>query len=77
MEYLFTALSLMQVEPLPKVSHRMFVESAEGSVIPVYVEDAVVREIKAKVAVDTQANFAGYHVYNYSKGPAIVVDSVL
>lgn len=74
--YLFEALSLMQVSPLPKVSHRMFLESAEGLIIPVYVEDAAVGRIRAKSLDADPAQFSGYHVYNYSKGPAIVVDGV-
>ncbi|MEM7173181.1 MAG: hypothetical protein AAF530_23660 [Pseudomonadota bacterium] len=75
-QYLFEALAVMQIEPLPKVSHRIFVESAEGTIIPVYVEDKAVPLIKDKVATESQASFVGYHVYNYSKGPAIVVDSI-
>ena len=30
-EYVYTALSIMKVEPLPKVGHRMFVEAADGN----------------------------------------------
>ncbi|MCG8492380.1 MAG: hypothetical protein MI743_12250 [Sneathiellales bacterium] len=72
-KYLFEALSVMNVTPLPKVSHRMFISSRQGKVIPVYVEDAAVEEIQKKIKVDEEALFLAYHVYNYSKGPAVVV----
>ncbi len=75
-EYLFEALSLMQVNPLPKVSFRVFVESPEGSIVPMYVEDAAAAAIQSRVATDSRADFSGYHVYNYSKGPAVVIDTV-
>lgn len=75
-KYLFKALSIMNVSPLPKVSHRMFVASRQGKVIPVYVEDNVVEQIRKSVKVDEEAKFLAYHVYNYSKGPAVVVRGI-
>lgn len=75
-KYLFEALQIMNVDPLPKVSHRMFISSREGKVIPVYVEDNAIEEIKKTVKVDEEALFLAYHVYNYSKGPAVVVRGV-
>ena len=74
--YLFEAMSLMNVEPLPRVTHRMFVESRAGAIIPVYVEDQAVAMIARDAKEGSEARLRGYHVYNYSKGPAIVVDGV-
>ena len=74
--YLFEALSIMNVDPLPKVSHRMFVASREGKVMPVYVEDKALKAIRASLKVDEEALFKGYHVYNYSKGPAVVIEGI-
>lgn len=75
--YLYTALSMMHVDPMPKVNHRMFIRSSEGKVIPVYVEDDTVSSIKKYIKEGEVATFSGYHVYNYDKGPAIVVNSVV
>ena len=74
--YLYEALSIMGVDPLPEVSHQMFVESVGGQVIAVYVEDRFVDAINAEIESEALAEFDGYHVYNYSKGPAIVVVGV-
>lgn len=74
--YLYTALSMMKVDPLPAVSHRMFLETAAGKIFPVYVEDNVVAAIRSNAAVDSRAAFKGYRAYNYSKGPAIVINGV-
>jgi hypothetical protein len=74
-EYLYTALKMMKVEPLPSVNHRMFIESEKGRIIPVYVDDHAAPFIKKGVQLDKSATFKGYHVYNYSKGPAIVIEA--
>ena len=75
-EYLYEALAMTKVSPLPRVSHQMFVESAGGRVIAVYVEDRAVEGIVADFALEMQADFEAYHVYNYSRGPAMVVEAV-
>lgn len=71
-EYLFTALSFFPLDPVPKVSHRMFIETPGGHILPVYVEDTQVEGIKG-LGEGTAVIFTGWHVYNYSKGPAILV----
>ena len=73
LSYVSTALELGGVAPLPVVEHRMFVESAAGRVIPVYVERGAVDWIKVGLRVDQRTRFVGYHLYNYAKGPAILV----
>ena len=74
--YLYTALSMMKVDPLPVVNHQMFVESDGGRIIAVYVEDRFIDQINAEIESEAMAEFRGYHVYNYAKGPAIVVVGV-
>ena len=75
-KYLYRALSMMQVEPLPAVNYRMFVETGQGKIIPLYVEDAVVAAIRKQVPVEQGSRFRGYHVYNYAQGPAIVISGL-
>lgn len=75
-QYLYTALSMMQVSPMPAVNYRMFIESTEGQIIPVYVEDIAVQEIIDDIKLESTVLLKGYHVYNYAKGPAIVIESV-
>lgn len=69
--YLQEVFEVMGLTPPPAVSHRMFVETDQGLIMPVYVWDEVIGFFPA----DSQARrMQGYHVYTYAKGPAIVVD---
>lgn len=73
MSYIYLALEVCGVDPLPEVGHRMFVESDGGNIIPVYVEKNVVDKLNNGLKEEESAEFIGYHVYSYSKGPAILV----
>lgn len=71
--YVYTALELSGVRPLPEVGHRMFVETAEGRIIPVYVEKKAAAKIAGQLAEGRAARFLGYHLYSHAKGPALLV----
>lgn len=73
MEYVYTAMELSGIKPMPEVHHRMFVESGEGRIIPVYIEANAVKKVNAGLKEEASARFQGYHVYSYAKGPAILV----
>lgn len=73
-DYLKEALTVLRVTPMPTINHRMFVETAEGRVIPVYVWDKVASDFTEG---EQPQRMVGYHVYTYAKGPAIVVDGVI
>ncbi|MFQ3226020.1 MAG: hypothetical protein ACI8Z5_002289 [Lentimonas sp.] len=71
--YIYTALEVAGVQPLPDIGHRMFVESEEGRIIPVYLERQAALRLAAELKEGAEAEFFGYHVYSYSKGPALLV----
>jgi len=73
MSYIYTALSVSGVEPMPEVGHRMFIESDAGKIIPVYVEKRAVEIINNGLKENDRTLFECYHVYNYAKGPAVLV----
>ncbi|WP_309400855.1 hypothetical protein [Cerasicoccus maritimus] len=73
MAYVYTALEVAGVTPLPDIQHRMFVESDSGDIIPVYVEKSAAERLTAELPDEASAEFVGYHLYNYTKGPAILV----
>ena len=73
-EYAYTALSAMRVYPLPVINHRMFIRSSGGRAIPVYVTADAAEKIGSGLQIGEQAQFSGYHIYNYRQGPAIVVE---
>ena len=71
--YIYTAFEVAGVSPLPEVRHRMFVESREGRIIPVYVENQAASRLANDLDEGQSATFLGYHAYSYSKGPALMV----
>lgn len=74
MDYIYVAMTMSGLgDNLPKVGHRMFVESEKGRIIPVYVEDEAVRKIEKNLKLEKNVNFLAYHVYSYAKGPAMLV----
>ncbi len=73
MSYVYTALEVAGVQPMPKVEHRMFIETAAGRIFPVYVESIAAEKFVANLHVDEHVRLLGYHLYNYAKGPAIMV----
>ncbi|MEM7405567.1 MAG: hypothetical protein AAF458_09765 [Pseudomonadota bacterium] len=72
--YLNSILGVFRFSPLPSVNHQMYLETANGKIFPVYIEDGQVDALAKAVKEDGRsARFSGYHVYTYSKGPAILV----
>jgi hypothetical protein len=73
-EYAYTALMMINVNPLPSITHRMFIRSAAGKVISVYVTEEGAKQIQRQLKIGEKVIFSGYHIYNYRLGPAIVVE---
>ena len=73
MTYIYTALELSGVRPIPEVGHQMFVETRGRRIIPVYVEKQAANKISHGLKDGNMTRFLGYHVYTYRKGPAILV----
>ena len=73
MTYVYTAMEVAGVNPLPDVGHRMFIETAGKRIIPVYVEKATALWLKSGMKAEARAQFLGYHIYSYDKGPAILI----
>ncbi len=74
MDYIYVAMTMSGLaNDVPKVGHRMFVESEKGRIIPVYVEEEAVKKITKNLAVEKNVHFLAYHAYSYAKGPAMLV----
>lgn len=71
--YIYTALEMAKISPLPDVEHQMFVESKEGQIISVYVEKRAATRLSKDMAEGQTVDLYGYHVYTYTRGPAILV----
>jgi hypothetical protein len=82
--YLYTSLQLMQVKPLPLVEYQSFIASPanseqSGEVIAIYMDNRLAQslaKINPSQFVDKRLTWYGYHIYNYSRGPAIVLENV-
>ncbi|MDZ7753602.1 MAG: hypothetical protein U5S82_18645 [Gammaproteobacteria bacterium] len=73
-EYLYRVLAFFPMDPRPEVNHRMFVTTPGGHIMPVYVEERTAAAIRDGLGEEgRRVAFHGYHMYNYSKGPAILV----
>ena len=71
--YIYTALEVAKISPLPNVEHQMFIESKDGQIISVYVETQAATRLSQELTDGQEAEFFGYHVYTYKRGPAILL----
>lgn len=70
--YLYSAMSVMGVKNAPQVSHRLVLASPSRKPFAVYVTDELLPSLRS-ARPDQRGRFTGFHVYNYAKGPAILV----
>lgn len=73
----YDALSLWPGdEPLPNVSHSAYLQADNGHVLPVYVADKAATQLAQLYdahQTPTPCTVFAVHIYNYAKGPRIVV----
>lgn len=76
-DYLAQALRTMQVSAPPQVGHAVLLRygAAEGQQLVTYVEDATAARMQRELSVGARRLFYAFHVYNYSRGPALVITS--
>lgn len=75
LEYVYVALDMMQVKPLPDIQHQMFIEADDGQVIAVYADSRIIAEIESQLKPEQRVRWFGYHIYNFSRGPALVIEN--
>ncbi len=75
-DYLMGALKVAGVDPLPRVSEKVFLQADDGAIQGVYLEDGAATLVRDTVPVGGRAAFFGLRVYDYSKGPAILIEKV-
>lgn len=75
--YIYQALQMAEVNPVPSVTHQLFVGAPSGQVISVYVEEGAAKKISETIAVGQSAYFFGYHMYTYKNGPAFLIVDAL
>lgn len=74
-DYLRKVLDMMKVAEAAEVGERIVVTYGDGQFLPLYIESAAARRLAGSAQVGERRRFYALHVYNYSKGPALVVTS--
>lgn len=74
-DYLIAALSMMKVSNPPKVTQRIGLEYGGEKAIAAYIDDRVAERLSKDVKAGQELIFYAFHVYNYSRGPALLITS--
>ena len=82
--YLYTALQVMQISPLPAIEYQAFIGAPAdgergGEVISVYIDNRLATALEtldANALINQRRTWYGYHIYNFSRGPALVLENV-
>lgn len=74
-EYLQKALGMMGINGLGKVSQRIGIDFGGEKALVAYVDDTAAGRLGVEGKVGQPLEFYAYHVYNHSRGPALVVVS--
>lgn len=71
---IYDGLQFWGIDPMPEVTHSIYVKTPGGKVIGVYVEKEAATGL-AKENVGAQAELYALHVYNYEHGPRLLIVS--
>lgn len=76
-EYLQSALKMMQISEMPSVNQAVLLRygPAESQQLVAYIESAAAQRLRQELKPGDRRQFFGFHVYNYAKGPALVITS--
>lgn len=74
-DYLLAALGMMKVSNPPKVSQRIGLDYGGEKAIAAYIDDSVAARLGKEAKPGQSLMFYAFHVYNYSRGPALLITS--
>jgi hypothetical protein len=74
-EYLQQVMSMMRVQPLPRVNQRVVIDYGGDKLLAAYVEEGAAARIGQTLKVGDSRTFYAFHVYNNRQGPALVITS--
>ena len=72
-DYLRQVLSMMPPEPMPQVQQGIVLGYGNSQGMPAYIDQAIAKRLQTELKIGERRRFYALHVYNYSKGPALVV----
>ncbi|PHR84004.1 MAG: hypothetical protein COA59_08630 [Colwellia sp.] len=70
------ALSVWGISPLPEVAFSTYIRTPQSQVIAVYVENVIASHISSYYQPETVLEFQAYRLYNYAKGPRLLLVGV-
>jgi len=70
------ALAVWGISPLPEVAFSTYIRSPQGQVIAVYVENTIASHISSYYQPEAVLEFQAYRLYNYAKGPRLLLVGV-
>lgn len=70
------ALAVWGISPLPEVAFSTYIRTPQEQVIAVYVENVIASHISTNYPVETVLEFQAYRLYNYAKGPRLLLVGV-
>ena len=76
-KYVYMAMDIMQVVPTPEISDQMYISDKQGNVVSMYVEKNAAKIFNKYIKVGEWLHFKGFHIYNYKRGPAIVLEGLV
>jgi hypothetical protein len=76
-KYVYMAMDIMKIVPTPKITHQMYISDKKGNVVSMYVEKNAAKVFNKYIKVGEQLHFKGFHIYNYKRGPAIVIEGLV
>jgi len=75
-ELVVDSLAVWGISPLPEVAFSTYIRSPDGQVIAVYVENNVASYISRNFTPEAVLEFQAYRLYNYAKGPRLLLVGV-
>ncbi len=74
-DYLVAALAMMKISNPPKVSQRIGLDYGGDKALAAYIDDAIANRLANEAKPGQVLTFYAFHVYNHSRGPALLVTS--
>ncbi|MDR0578330.1 MAG: hypothetical protein LBI87_12580 [Candidatus Accumulibacter sp.] len=74
-DYLKKALAMMGIEDIGAISQRIGIDYGGEKALAAYIEDSAASRLAQEAKPGQSLQFYAYHVYNHSRGPALVVTS--
>lgn len=71
--YMTDTLAARRIQPAPKVNHKMWLRSAGGARVMVYVADDVAERIRHEVKTGAEIDVTALYLWNSRHGPGLLV----